>query len=54
MNAREARSLRGPDTALKTGDVITIMPPMAGGRACARPRGVVKNVGAPDHRRLKI
>ena len=33
VNAREARTLRGPDTALAPGDVVTIMPPMAGGRA---------------------
>ncbi|OPY25387.1 MAG: ThiS family protein [Methanocella sp. PtaU1.Bin125] len=31
INAREARSLQGPDTILKDGDVVTIMPPMAGG-----------------------
>jgi len=36
VNAREARSLQGPDTILKAGDVVTIMPPMAGGYAFAR------------------
>ncbi len=46
VNAREARMLRGPDTALQPGDVVTIMPPMAGGSPGACPRGVVKKVGA--------
>ncbi len=31
VNTREARALQGIDTALKAGDVVTIMPPMAGG-----------------------
>ena len=31
INSRELRSLDGPDTKLKDGDVITILPPMAGG-----------------------
>jgi molybdopterin synthase sulfur carrier subunit len=31
INSREARSLRGLDTELKDGDVVTILPPMAGG-----------------------
>jgi molybdopterin converting factor small subunit len=31
INAREARSLQGPDTILEAGDVVTILPPMAGG-----------------------
>lgn len=31
VNAREARSLQGLDTRLKDGDVVTILPPMAGG-----------------------
>lgn len=31
INSREARSLSGLDTVLKAGDVVTIMPPMAGG-----------------------
>jgi sulfur-carrier protein len=46
VNSREARTLKGPDTVLEPGDVITIMPPMAGGCPGARPRGVVKKVGA--------
>jgi molybdopterin synthase sulfur carrier subunit len=49
INAREARSLQGPDTVLKAGDVVTIMPPMAGGCAFARRRGVVKKVDACNH-----
>ncbi len=31
VNSREIRALEGPDTRLKDGDVITILPPMAGG-----------------------
>ena len=31
INAREARSLKGLDTGLMDGDVVTILPPMAGG-----------------------
>lgn len=31
VNSKEIRSLDGPDTKLKDGDVITILPPMAGG-----------------------
>ncbi|HTX44173.1 MAG TPA: MoaD/ThiS family protein [Methanocella sp.] len=31
VNSREIRSLDGPDTKLKDGDVITVLPPMAGG-----------------------
>jgi molybdopterin synthase sulfur carrier subunit len=31
VNSREIRSLDGPDTKLEDGDVITILPPMAGG-----------------------
>jgi molybdopterin synthase sulfur carrier subunit len=31
VNSREIRALEGPDTKLKDGDVITILPPMAGG-----------------------
>ncbi len=31
VNSREIRSLEGLDTKLKDGDVITILPPMAGG-----------------------
>ncbi len=31
VNSREIRSLEGPDTKLKDGDAITILPPMAGG-----------------------
>jgi molybdopterin converting factor small subunit len=54
VNSREARSLKGPDTVLEPGDVVTIMPPMAGGCGNARPRGVVKKVDAPDDRRFKI
>jgi len=46
VNSREARTLGGPDTALRPGDVITIMPPMAGGSPSACARGVVKKVGA--------
>lgn len=49
INAREARSLDGPDTILKAGDVVTIMPPMAGGSAFAGLRGVVKKVDACNH-----
>ena len=53
VNAREARTLRGPDSRLEPGDVVTIMPPMAGGCGNARPRGVVKKVDAVNHRRFK-
>jgi sulfur-carrier protein len=31
VNSKEIRSLEGPDTRLKEGDVVTILPPMAGG-----------------------
>jgi sulfur-carrier protein len=31
VNSKEARALDGLDTVLKDGDVITILPPMAGG-----------------------
>jgi molybdopterin synthase sulfur carrier subunit len=31
INSKEIRFLNGPDTKLKDGDVITILPPMAGG-----------------------
>lgn len=31
INSKEVRSLEGLDTALKAGDVVTILPPMAGG-----------------------
>ncbi len=31
VNSREIRSLEGLDTKLKDGDIITILPPMAGG-----------------------
>lgn len=31
INSREIRSLEGLDTKLKDGDMIVIMPPMAGG-----------------------
>jgi molybdopterin synthase sulfur carrier subunit len=54
VNSREARSLRGPDTPLEPGDVVTIMPPMAGGCGNARSRGVVKKVDTSDDRRFKI
>jgi molybdopterin synthase sulfur carrier subunit len=54
VNSREARSLEGLDTVLEPGDVVTIMPPMAGGCGSARPRGVVKKVDTPDDRRFKI
>ncbi len=54
VNSREARSLLGPDTPLEPGDLVTIMPPMAGGCDNARPRGVVKKVDASDDRRFKI
>lgn len=37
INSREARSLAGPETVLEPGDVITIMPPMAGGCSSAQP-----------------
>lgn len=53
VNSREARSLRGLDTPLEPGDVVTIMPPMAGGCGNARPRGVVEKVDAVDDRRFK-
>jgi molybdopterin converting factor small subunit len=36
VNSRDARSLEGPDTVLTAGDVVTILPPMAGGCAFAR------------------
>jgi molybdopterin converting factor small subunit len=54
VNSREARSLAGPGTILEPGDVITIMPPMAGGCQNARPGGVVKKVDRPDDMRFKI
>jgi len=54
VNAREARTLAGLATALRAGDVITIMPPMAGGCGNARPRGVVEKGDATDDRRAKI
>jgi molybdopterin converting factor small subunit len=54
VNSREARSLQGPDTPLMPGDVVTIMPPMAGGCENASTRGVVKKVDAFDDRRFKI
>jgi molybdopterin synthase sulfur carrier subunit len=54
VNSREARSLKGPDTVLEPGDVVTIMPPMAGGCGNARPRGVVEKVDGVDDRRFKI
>jgi sulfur-carrier protein len=53
VNSREARSLRGPDTILERGDVVTIMPPMAGGCESARPRGVAEKVDAIEDRRFK-
>jgi molybdopterin converting factor small subunit len=53
VNSREARSLHGLDTPLEPGDVVTIMPPMAGGCGNARYRGVVEKVDAADDRRLK-
>ena len=53
VNSREARSLGGPDSRLEPGDVVTIMPPMAGGCRNARPRGVVKKVDAVIDRRFK-
>lgn len=31
VNSREIRSLNGLDTVLSTGDIVTILPPMAGG-----------------------
>ncbi|MCD1296177.1 hypothetical protein CUJ83_14335 [Methanocella sp. CWC-04] len=31
INSKEIRSLAGLDTRLKAGDVVTILPPMAGG-----------------------
>jgi molybdopterin converting factor small subunit len=36
VNSREVRSLRGLDTILEQVDVVTIMPPMAGGAAWPR------------------
>jgi molybdopterin converting factor small subunit len=54
VNSREARSLRGPDTPLESGDTVTIMPPMAGGCGNASPRGVVEKVDGVDDRRFKI
>ena len=33
VNSREARSLLGLDTELRDGDVITLLPPVAGGKA---------------------
>jgi sulfur-carrier protein len=53
VNSREARSLRGPDSRLEPGDVVTIMPPMAGGCENARPRGVVEKVDMVNDRRFK-
>jgi len=53
VNSREARTLRGPDSRLEPGDVVTIMPPMAGGCEIARLRGVVENGGMADDRRFK-
>jgi sulfur-carrier protein len=53
VNSREARSLHGLDTPLERGDVITIMPPMAGGCGSARPRGVAEKVDAVEDRRFK-
>jgi molybdopterin converting factor small subunit len=54
VGPREVRTLLGPDTPLQPGEVITIMPPMAGGCGNARPRGVVKKVDRPDIGRFKI
>ncbi len=53
VNSREARSLGGPDARLEPGDVVTIMPPMAGGCESASPRGVAEKVDAADDRRFK-
>jgi molybdopterin converting factor small subunit len=53
VNSRESRSLRGPDTPLKPDDMVTIMPPMAGGCGNASPRGVVEKVDGADDRRFK-
>lgn len=53
VNSREARSLRGPDTPVGPGDVVTIMPPMAGGCESARFRGVAEKVDGVDDRRFK-
>jgi sulfur-carrier protein len=53
VNSREARSLGGVESPLEPGDVVTIMPPMAGGCGNARPRGVVEKVDAADDRRFK-
>ena len=53
VNSREARSLGGLEARLWPGDVVTVMPPMAGGSPTARPRGVVKKVEARDDRRSK-
>jgi sulfur-carrier protein len=53
VNSREARSLGGPDAPLGPGDVVTIMPPMAGGCESARFRGVAEKVDAVEDRRFK-